>query len=118
MPRNDVASTGQRETLVTSGARTTSGDSGALDHYGGVGKLAVQLNVTAAAGVSPTLDVVIEDTVDGTNWNPVATFVQRTAAAREVLRITSPFTDTLRVRWTIGGSTPSFTFSVVSYSEA
>lgn len=118
MPRNDVASTGQRETLLASGARTASGNSGPLHHYGGVSRLAVQLDVTAVAGVSPTLDVVLEDTVDGVNWNTVATFAQRTATGRETLRVTSFFTDTLRLRWTLGGTTPSFTFAVTAYSGA
>ncbi len=118
MPRGDISSTGQRETLLASSARTASGNSGSLDHYGGMGKLVVQLDVTAAGGVTPTLDVVLEDTLDGTNWNIIGTFAQRTAAGREVLRITSAFTDTLRLRWTVSGTTPSFTFSVIAYSEA
>ncbi len=38
----------------------------------------MQLDVTAASGTLPTLDVVVQDTVDGTNWNTIATFTQAT----------------------------------------
>lgn len=118
MPLSGLRSAGQRETLVASAARTTSSDSGALDGYGPAVRAVVQLDVTAASGTSPTLDVVVEDTVDGTNYNTVATFAQKVAAGREAVRVTTPFSDTLRVRWTIAGTTPSFTFSVKAYFEA
>ena len=74
--------------------------------------LRCQINVTAASGTTPTLDVVIEDSLDGANWNTVGTFAQKTAAAREVINITTPFADRLRARATVGGTTPSFTFGV------
>jgi hypothetical protein len=118
MPRSDIAAPGLRETLVVSAARTTSGDTGTLDGWGAAKSLRVQLDVTAFAGTSPTLDVVVEDTIDGTNWNAVATFAQKTAAGREVVNFSGLFSDKLRVRWTIGGSLgQSFTFSVDCYSE-
>lgn len=103
---------GERETPVASGARTTSGDSGALTGFGPASSIRAQLDVSAVSGVTPTLDVVIEDTLDGTNWNTIGTFVQKTATGREVINITGAFSDRLRVRWTIGGATPSFTFKV------
>lgn len=93
-------------------ARTASGDSGIFSAYGPASTLRAQLDVTAASGTTPTLDVVIEDTLDGTNWNVIGTFAQKVAVGREVINVTSPFGDRLRVRWTIGGATPSFTFSV------
>jgi hypothetical protein len=105
------------QTFVESAARTASGDSGPLGGFGDESTLRVQLDVTAATGTSPTLDVVVEDTLDGTNWNVVGTFAQKVAVGREVLNVTAPFTDRLRVRWTIGGVDASFTFSVLAYSE-
>lgn len=101
--------------LVAPDTRTASGDSGAVAGFGDKTTLRAQLNITAVAGTAPTLDVVIEDTLDGTNWNTIGTFAQRTAAGRQVVDITSPFTDRLRVRWTLGGTAPSFTFSVLGY---
>lgn len=118
MPRRDVAAPGITETLVASGARTVSGDSGVLTGWGAATSLRAQLNVTAASGTSPTLNVVIEDSVDGgANWNTIGTFAQRVAAGREVINVAGQFSDTLRVRWTIGGTTPSFTFALDCYSE-
>lgn len=111
------ATPGVVDTLVPSAARTASGDSGPLTGWGVPASARVQLEVTAAAGTSPTLNVVIEDTLDGTNWNVVGTFAQKTAAGREVINLSTPFADTLRARWTVGGTTPSFTFSVLAYSE-
>ncbi len=105
------------ETLVASGARTTNGDSGWIDGFGPAKTLRVQLDVTAFAGTSPTLDVVIEDTLDGTNANVLGTFAQRVGTGREVLNITIPFAERIRVRWTIGGTAPSFTFSVLAYLD-
>lgn len=106
------------ETSVASAARTTSGDTGTITGYEGASTLRAQLDVTAASGTSPTLNVVIEDTLDGTTWNAVGTFAQKTAAGREVINATTPFAGRLRVRWTIAGTTPSFTFSVVVVSQA
>lgn len=117
MPRQDYTSPGTTEDLVASAARTASGNSGTLGGWGAVKTIRAQLDVTAVSGVGPTLDVVIEDTLDGTNWNVIGTFAQKTAAGREIVTITSAFSDTIRVRWTIGGTTPSFTFSIRSYSE-
>lgn len=118
MPRTDLPSgSGSTDTLVASAARTASGNSGILGGYGLATTIRAQLDVTAASGVAPTLDVVVEDTLDGTNFNAIGTFTQATAATRQVINITTPFSDRLRVRWTAAGTTPSFTFSVVVYSE-
>lgn len=117
MPRTDLQPLGTLETLVPSAARTASGDSGKLNGWGSAKTIRAQLEVTAASGTSPTLDVVIEDTLDGVNWNDVGSFTQKTAAGRQVIDITVPFSETLRIRWTIGGTSPSFTFSLAAYSK-
>lgn len=118
MPRTQLV------TLVASAARTASGDSGTLEGFGDVTAARVQLNVSAASGTTPTLDVVVEDTLDGTSWNTIGTFAQKVAAGREVINMHAGkaesatfqplFADRWRVRWTIGGTTPSFTFSVAA----
>ncbi|NUO35882.1 MAG: hypothetical protein HOQ45_02430 [Nocardioidaceae bacterium] len=118
MPAPNRATTAFSENVVASAARTASGNSGALTGWGSASTLRAQLNVTAASGTAPTLDVVLEDSVDGgTTWNTIGTFTQATTGARQVINVTTPFTDTLRVRWTVGGTTPSFTFAVDVYSE-
>lgn len=110
-------STGAVDVLVASAARTTTANGTPLGGYGLASQLRAQLNVTAASGTTPTLDVVVEDSLDGTNWNTVGTFAQKTVAAREVINVTTPFAGQLRARWTIAGTTPSFTFDVSVYSR-
>lgn len=100
-------------TLVASTTQTASGDSGPL-RVGAQGPLRLELAVSAAAGTTPSMTAVVEDTLDGTNWNVLGTFTAVTAAGAQVLNIAEPFTDQLRVRWTISGTTPSFTFSVLA----
>lgn len=106
-------------TLLDSAARTTTGVGAAVPGFGDKINLRAQLHVTAASGTTPTLTVLIEDTIDGTNWDTVGSFAQKTAVSREVVNITIPFpfSDRLRASWTIGGTAPSFTFSVLGYVE-
>lgn len=105
-------------TLLASAARTTTASATAIPGFAAAAKLVLQLNVTAASGTAPTLDVVVQDTVDGTNYSTIATFTQATAVTREVIRLSTPFTDSLRVVYTIGGVTPSFTFAVVTWADS
>ena len=83
-------------TLLASAARTETVTGTAVKGLSAARLLVMQLNVTAASGTSPTLDVVVQDTVDGTNWNTIATFTQATGVTREVIRLTTAFTDQLR----------------------
>jgi hypothetical protein len=97
--------------VIESLARTTNGNSGDMRAIGGE-SLRAQLNVTAASGTAPTLNVLIEDTLDGVNYNTIGTFAQKTAAGREIINVTVPFSETLRVSWSIAGTNPNFSFSV------
>lgn len=117
MPRTDIQSPGSTDVVVVSAARTVSGDTGVLTGWGSAKTLRMQLDVTAAAGTAPSLTVLVEDTLDGSTFNTIGTFTAKIAAGREVINITSPFTEWLRVGWTVAGTTPSFTFSVTAYSE-
>lgn len=117
MSKGDISWIGWSETVVASAARTTSGNSGVITGYGPPKTLRVQLDVTAASGTTPTLDVLVEDTLDGTTFNTIGTFTQKTAVSREVINISIPFTDQIRIKWTIGGTTPSFTYAVIVDAE-
>lgn len=114
----------RRVVALDSAARTASGDSGELnadadrnDEIAPQRALFV-LDVTAAGGTGPTLDVVIEaqDPASGA-WVVVASFAQKAAAGREAIFLGGgadnefPF-GKYRLRWTIAGTTPTFTFSV------
>lgn len=86
--------------------------------------LRVQLNVTASSGTTPSLTLVIQDSLDGVNWNAIGTFTAVTGNGPQVQNISLrgdaqptgfawPFNARqVRVQWTITGTTPSFTFVV------
>lgn len=100
------------ETVVPSAAVTASGNGSTLSGYGRTKSIRAALIVTAASGTTPTLLVTIEDTLDGINWFTVGTFTSKTAAATEAINISGPYADRVRVKWVVGGTTPSFTFKV------
>lgn len=103
--------------LVPSAARTTTGNLVLTNLGEDISSAEVQLNCTAASGTSPTLNVIVEATVDGTNWYQLVAFTQRTAAGVEQKTITGIVSQSLRVSWTIAGTTPSFTFQVDAIVE-
>lgn len=92
-------------------AKTATGNSGPVD-VSQADQLRIYLRITAVSGTTPTLVVTVEDSPDGTNYYPVASFASKNAVGSDVLNITGPFSDNLRITWTIGGTTPSFTFEV------
>lgn len=101
---------------VTSAAKTTTGNSGALTLDPGA-TLQVFLDVTAVSGTTPTLDVTVEWSHDGASFFPAQppdSFTQVTAVSKAVknIPVKAPF---YRVVWTIGGTTPSFTFAINEY---
>ncbi len=104
-----------RITLLASAAQTASGSAVVAESVGEFREALVTLNCTAASGTSPTLNVLLQTSDDGgvTWYNlPNAAFTQLTAVGSQVLQLNVPFGDTLKVVWTIGGTTPSFTFAV------
>lgn len=70
------------------------------------------LDVTAASGTSPTLDVDIQEYDEASDkWFTAASFTQATAVTNE--RITSVINGArVRALMTIGGTSPSFTFTL------
>lgn len=112
-----MAFDGPRE-VVASAARTATGNSGALRLPSPARSASLLLDVTAASGTTPTLDVSVEWSHDGgTTWaasQPTDTFTQITAAGKAVKRFDVKGPD-YRIVWTIGGGTPSFTFSAREY---
>jgi len=99
-----------------SAAQTTNGVSANLP-VAGYRELLVAANVTAVAGTTPTLTLALDslgaDGVWYTLWTSAAvTAVGQTVAHLGVGAATNvAFGATVRLRWTMGGTTPSFTFS-------
>jgi len=116
---NPYATVASGATVLTqaSAAQTTNGVSTNLP-VAGYRELLVAANVTASAGTTPTLTFALDslgaDGVWYTLWTSVAvTAVGQTIASLGVSATTNvAFGATVRLRWTIGGTTPSFTFSV------
>lgn len=97
---------------LASAVRTASG-TGTAFAVEDVSAILGTLNVTAASGSSPTLDVRLETTVDGTNWYTVGSFPQKTAAGTDA-RAFGPVGSQCRWAWAVTGTTPSFTFAVTA----
>jgi hypothetical protein len=106
--------------VVASAARIASGNSGALGiPTPSADSLALLLSVTATGGTGPTLDVSVEWSMDGTVFaaaDPADSFAQVIAAGNKIesYTIKAPF---YRVVWAVGGTSPSFTFSVSEYAS-
>ena len=70
--------------------------------------------VTAVSGTTPTLDVVVQESIDnGTNWRDIYHFERITANGyytSPLIRMTGSH---VRYVQTVGGTTPSFTRSIV-----
>lgn len=114
--------------VETSSAKTASGNGTTQTNFNAAGVI-LWGNVTAVTGTTPTLTVRVQWSPDGgTNWIDLDTTNAQTASIAAtgafVLRIypgvttaanaalNSPLPRTWRLAWTVGGTTPSFTFLV------
>ena len=103
--------------LHPNAARTATGTGTAVDVRQMVGLGTVILDAAAGTGTTPTMALVVQDSADGTTgWAPVpgAAFANLTTVA-SVQRLAVNLGATrgfIRASWTIGGTTPSYQFSV------
>lgn len=116
---------GRTATLKASAAETANATHATLD-TGEAANLAVTVAVTAASGTTPTLVVIVEGSIDGTNWielgrigangyrtGNTATAPSNFTGAGTVAGV-FPAPQFVRTRSTVGGTTPSFTYSVTA----
>jgi hypothetical protein len=119
--------------VVASAARTVTGNSSDINTVPGAVGVIFTLDITAVSGTTPTLDVKIQGKDPNTGDYvdlPSAAFAQKTGAGQDTLNIRPGIAETAnrsvsdviprtyRIVWTIGGTTPSFTFSVgASYTK-
>ncbi len=101
-------------------ARTANANGSGVNLSNGLGSTNAVLNVGSVSGTTPTLDVKMQESDDDTTYTdiPGATFNQVTAGnQRQVIRFlrSKAF---CRAVATIGGTTPSFTFSVEVFGQA
>lgn len=97
-------------TLLASAARAASGTGASVD-LGIKTGLLLTLAVSAVSGTSPTLQVKIETSADGSTWRLLDTFAVTTAVG-PVVRAFAGADRYVRAAWTIGGTAPSFTFGL------
>lgn len=123
-----------RKVLRASAAATSTGNTD-LFQVSAFSAADILLDVTAASGTSPTLDLYIQKRLpDSSTWQDIAHFAQNTGSAgKQILSFVSSGnsiaavqTDALtvntvkttligaewRVRWVVGGTSPSFSFAV------
>jgi hypothetical protein len=105
--------------VVVSGAKSASGNSGAVNSPKGL-YLNVLLEVTAQSGTTPTLDVSVEWSMDGTNFGvaqPADSFTQvTTTVPTRVVKAFQNKAPFYRVVYTLGGTSPNYTFQVTRYA--
>lgn len=111
-------------TLKASAAETSSTVGAAVQTGPDAGSLLVNVAITAASGTTPTMTVKIEGSIDGSTWVTLGTFgangyVHGTPATAPTNYTTTatgsgvfPAMPYVRSSSTIGGTTPSFTYSV------
>jgi len=94
------------ETVLPLSERPTEFEGETLSGYGPAASLRVQARCTAIDGIpnSPsTMTVQIADTLDGQNWNTLATLrLSPGSTSRAVANVTGPFADRLRVGTALG----------------
>jgi hypothetical protein len=109
VPDKETSTTG----AVASAARTATGNGTAFD-TDGIDGLNATLVITAASGTTPTMTLNLETTADGTNYYVAGSFPQQTTTNAGISRMIGNLGSLSRWAWTIGGTTPSFTFSVTT----
>jgi hypothetical protein len=90
-------------------ALTASGQSSGVEiDKSGARGVWVQIIVTAVSGTTPTADFVIQESDDNSTYNDLVTFAQMTTTGR-ASRLVQSKKKYLRLKYTLGGTTPSFT---------
>lgn len=100
---------------LASAARTATFTGTPFD-TSGLEELDATLDITARSGTTPTLDLALETTVNGSDWYSVGAFAQKNAVDNDA-RAFGPLGEESRWKGTLGGTTPSFTFSVTTKAE-
>ena len=116
LPLNTLP-TENEQAVTTPKVAAATGTSREYREFVGFSKASFFLHVTAASGVVPTLDVVVQyrNEQNPTIWHTLVTFPQQTAATggTPITPIAADIlAETYRAVWTITGTTPSFSFTL------
>ncbi len=99
--------------------RSANGDSGWLDSRD-YAAMSLLLDVTVVGGdANETLDVIVETRSGAGAARTVGSFAQKTqpGGVTSERKTFAGFDDEYRVRWTLAGTTPTFTFSVTGAAK-
>lgn len=91
-------------------AVTATGNSSSLDVGAEINPLTYEIVVTAVSGTSPTLDIKIQGSDDNSTWKDLVVVPQITAKTTSRRKIKTSYRY-LREARTVGGTTPSFTYT-------
>lgn len=102
----------QGDVAFASAARTATASSGPIAAPGYATLCVLLVHCTAASGTTPTLDVALDGSADNSSYSAITggAATQLTAAGNRTACALAT-TNYVRVTATIGGTTPSFTFS-------
>jgi len=102
----------EHKELVSLAARTSDGASSWAE-IGEYATARVYVDVTTVSGTSPTLDIAVQDSPDGDKAYSAKLFATITTPGQYAISLgEGEFGRYLRLKWTIGGTSPSFTFKV------
>jgi hypothetical protein len=117
MPARQQESYSEDSVLVSTAAITSAGATATVGtDFGQARALVCQLSVGTVSGTTPSMTVLLEDSVDGSNWNLLATFAAvTTTGGKDVQRVTGAFAKRIRARVSaVTGTTPSFSTVTVT----
>lgn len=101
--------------LAASASRIATGDSGVVKvPLGGQGVDASFVIDCTVASVADTLDLDLVAVIEGVTVTLVS-FTQITAAPAQEIKTIVNCPDSIQANWTIGGTTPDFTFSISAW---
>lgn len=106
---------GDNFTLVAPGTVTTGNGQTPGRAVGYIHTLRLDRAVTAASGTTPSLTVILETSPDNSTWTTLATYTAATAPGTE-RKVASALDRFVRARWTVSGTTPSFTWGLTGES--
>jgi len=108
----DIQAVNKASVLMFNGTVTASGNSPDID-LSVYSVMEIELKVTAVSGTTPTLDVYIEGQFEATgDYKVLASQTGITSAGTWFFTVNPLIFRLVRVRWSVGGTSPSFTFTV------
>jgi len=109
----DIQAVNKASVLMFNGTVTASGNSPDID-LSVYSAMEIELKVTAVSGTTPTLDVYIEGQFEATgDYKVLASQTGITSTGTWFFTVNPLIFRFVRVRWVVGGTSPSFTFTVV-----